>query len=84
MNLRKRSASALGIGLSCDGQEEAFSAIDFVRLHGATMKKIILFSGSGLSASSGMSMFSTRNGLYDRARKQFKVSDGLKLFTYSM
>ncbi|EFJ51650.1 hypothetical protein VOLCADRAFT_116301 [Volvox carteri f. nagariensis] len=31
----------------------------------------------------GMSMFSTRNGLYERARKKFKVQDGIKLFTYS-
>ena len=31
----------------------------------------------------GMSMFSTRNGLYEKARKQFKITDGIKLFTYS-
>jgi hypothetical protein len=31
----------------------------------------------------GMSMFSTRNGLYEKARKSFKISDGIKLFTYS-
>ena len=28
-------------------------------------------------------MFSTRNGLYEKARKQFKITDGIKLFTYS-
>ena len=28
-------------------------------------------------------MFSTRNGLYDRARRRFKIQDGIKLFTYS-
>lgn len=28
-------------------------------------------------------MFSTTNGLYERARKRFKVQDGIKLFTYS-
>ncbi len=28
-------------------------------------------------------MFSTRNGLYDRARKEFKIQDGIKLFAYS-
>eukprot|EP01024_Parvocaulis_polyphysoides_P016862 TRINITY_DN17479_c0_g1_i1.p1 TRINITY_DN17479_c0_g1~~TRINITY_DN17479_c0_g1_i1.p1 ORF type:complete len:254 (+),score=9.16 TRINITY_DN17479_c0_g1_i1:157-918(+) len=44
--------------------------------------KIIIFSGSGLSATSGMSMFSTENGLYDRARKKFKQSDGKRLFQY--
>ncbi|KAG1656466.1 hypothetical protein FOA52_005897, partial [Chlamydomonas sp. UWO 241] len=30
-----------------------------------------------------MSMFSTRNGLYERARKKFNITDGIKLFTYS-
>ena len=28
-------------------------------------------------------MFSTKNGLYERAQKRFKIADGLKLFTYS-
>lgn len=27
-------------------------------------------------------MFSTRNGLYERARQRFKVTDGIKLFSY--
>lgn len=30
----------------------------------------------------GMSMFSTKGGLYERARKKFKISDGIKLFSY--
>lgn len=30
----------------------------------------------------GMSMFSTRNGLYERARQRFKIQDGIKLFSY--
>jgi hypothetical protein len=29
-----------------------------------------------------MSMFSTKGGLYERARKRFKISDGIKLFSY--
>ncbi len=29
-----------------------------------------------------MSMFTTRNGLYERARKRFKITDGIKLFSY--
>eukprot|EP01023_Acetabularia_acetabulum_P019828 TRINITY_DN20181_c0_g1_i2.p1 TRINITY_DN20181_c0_g1~~TRINITY_DN20181_c0_g1_i2.p1 ORF type:complete len:403 (-),score=59.78 TRINITY_DN20181_c0_g1_i2:254-1387(-) len=44
--------------------------------------KLIIFSGSGLSASSGMSMFSTEDGLYDRAKKRFRVADGKRLFQY--
>jgi hypothetical protein len=30
----------------------------------------------------GMSMFSTKNGLYERARQRFKIQDGIKLFSY--
>jgi hypothetical protein len=29
-----------------------------------------------------MSMFSTKGGLYERARKKFKITDGIKLFSY--
>lgn len=29
-----------------------------------------------------MSTFSTRGGLYERAQKQYKLSDGKMLFTY--
>ena len=31
----------------------------------------------------GMSTFSTKGGLYERAQKRFNVSDGKRLFTYS-
>eukprot|EP00775_Hariotina_reticulata_P003077 gene3077-3356_t len=62
-----------------DGVEEAIQSL----LHLVeTCERIIIFSGSGLSANSGMSMFSTRNGLYERARQRFKVTDGIKLFSY--
>ena len=33
--------------------------------------------------AAGMSTFSTKGGLYERAQKRFGVSDGKKLFTYS-
>ncbi|KAL3136423.1 hypothetical protein ABBQ38_005680 [Trebouxia sp. C0009 RCD-2024] len=49
----------------------------------STCSKLVVFSGSGLSASSGMSTFSTKGGLYERAQKRFSVSNGKKLFTYS-
>ena len=48
----------------------------------ANAKNIIVFSGSGLSASSGMSMFSTRGGLYEKACKRFQLSDGKHLFSW--
>ena len=31
----------------------------------------------------GMSTFSTRGGLYERAQKRFGVADGKRLFTYA-
>ena len=31
----------------------------------------------------GMSTFSTKGGLYERAQKRYGVADGKKLFTYS-
>ena len=31
----------------------------------------------------GMSTFSTRGGLYERAQKRFAVQDGKKLFTFA-
>ncbi|KAL4448891.1 hypothetical protein ABPG77_007608 [Micractinium sp. CCAP 211/92] len=49
----------------------------------AGAQKIVVFSGSGLSASSGMSTFSTRGGLYERAQKKYKLADGKMLFTYA-
>lgn len=47
-----------------------------------TAEKIVIFSGSGLSATSGMSTFSTPGGLYDRAQKKYKLASGKLLFTY--
>ena len=45
--------------------------------------QILVFSGSGLSASSGMSTFSTKGGLYEKAQRRFGLADGKTLFTYS-
>ncbi len=49
----------------------------------ARSENVLVFSGSGVSAASGMSTFTSRGGLYERARKRFKVSDGIKLFSNS-
>ncbi|CAL5224232.1 g6884 [Coccomyxa viridis] len=49
----------------------------------ADCKRLLIFTGSGLSATSGMSTFSTRGGLYERAQKRFAVQDGKKLFTFA-
>ena len=36
-----------------------------------------------MPCAAGMSTFSTRGGLYERAQKRFAVQDGKKLFTYA-
>eukprot|EP00803_Ostreobium_quekettii_P008684 evm.model.scf_2800.2 EVM.evm.TU.scf_2800.2 scf_2800:12862-16964(-) len=46
-------------------------------------RNIVVFSGSGLSATAGVSMFGTKGGLYDRFKRKFGVQDGKKLFTYA-
>ena len=35
------------------------------------------------SGAAGMSTFSTKGGLYEKAQKKFKLSDGKTLFTYT-
>lgn len=35
-----------------------------------------------MAVCAGMSMFTTKNGLYERARSKFKIQDGMKLFSY--
>jgi NAD-dependent SIR2 family protein deacetylase len=59
------------------------SNLDRFLAAGEQARRILVFSGSGLSATSGMSTFSTRGGLYERAQKQFGLADGKTLFTYS-
>ena len=49
----------------------------------APARRILVFSGSGMSAASGMSLFSKQGGLYDKARKRHKLKKGVQLFTYS-
>ena len=46
--------------------------------------RVLVVSGSGLSASAGMSTFSTKGGLYDRAARAARLppGDGKKLFSW--
>ena len=47
--------------------------------------RVLVISGSGLSASAGMSTFSTPGGLYERAARAARLpaGDGKKLFSWS-
>jgi len=78
-SLRKRKPSAANGGSRADDTSKSMQEILDLA---AKCKKVLVFSGSGLSATSGMSTFVTPGGLYDRARKRFKLSDGKKLFHY--
>lgn len=46
----------------------------------AGCKNFLVFSGAGLSASAGMSAFSSPDGLYERARRRFGLDKGVRLF----
>jgi NAD-dependent SIR2 family protein deacetylase len=49
----------------------------------AAARSIVVFTGSGLSAASGMSTFSTPGGLYERAARAYSLADGKALFTHA-
>ena len=57
--------------------------LQLLRSGARSAKKIVVFSGSGLSATSGMSTFSTKGGLYDKAKARYKLASGKLLFTSS-
>jgi NAD-dependent SIR2 family protein deacetylase len=62
--------------------DETAMNLQLLRSGARSAKKIVIFSGSGLSATSGMSTFSTQGGLYDKAKAKFKLASGKLLFTY--
>ena len=70
-NSRKRSRT-----------DETALNLELLRSVARSAKKIVVFSGSGLSATSGMSTFSTQGGLYDMAKAKYKLASGKLLFTY--
>mmetsp|Transcript_4228 Transcript_4228/g.17915 ORF Transcript_4228/g.17915 Transcript_4228/m.17915 type:complete len:213 (-) Transcript_4228:654-1292(-) len=63
-------------------RKDGFMALDELKaLYEKSRGKVIVFTGAGISVSSGLSAFSSKGGLYDRARKKFKVKDGMTLFS---
>lgn len=44
--------------------------------------KFLVFSGSGLSVDSGVPCFTSKTGLYERARRQFHLANGQHLFSF--
>ena len=48
----------------------------------ATSRRLLVFTGSGISATSGLTTFSDAGGLYERARKRYGLKNGAELFHY--
>lgn len=78
MTLRKKRRR-----VAASSDEEAEAGLEQLLELAGSSQRIVVFSGSGLSASSGMSTFSTRGGLYERAQRKYKLADGKSLFTYA-
>ena len=60
-----------------------------ILVHPSRMREVTRYARCPLTNASltrcnnaGMSMFSTKDGLYERARKKFKIQDGIRLFSY--
>jgi len=62
--------------------EGAALNLELLKSSARTAEKIVVFSGSGLSATSGMSTFSTPGGLYARAKAKYQLASGKLLFTW--
>lgn len=44
--------------------------------------QLVVFTGSGISVSAGLSTFSSKQGLYAKAAKKFKLREGQELFRH--
>ncbi|KAJ8906076.1 hypothetical protein NDN08_002575 [Rhodosorus marinus] len=65
-----------------DSRKHGSLTVDELKaLYEKSRGKVIVFTGAGISVSSGVSVFSSKGGLYDRARRKFKVKDGMTLFS---
>jgi NAD-dependent SIR2 family protein deacetylase len=62
--------------------EPADDTPELCRLLADPSSKILAFTGSGISVAAGLSAFSTAGGLYEKARKRYKLKEGKDLFTW--
>ncbi|KAH8083472.1 oligosaccharyl transferase [Aureococcus anophagefferens] len=63
-----------------DEEEESCSLDDAARLV-ADAARVLVVSGSGISAAAGLSTY-VNGGVYERARKKYKLKSGIELFNY--
>ena len=75
------SATSIGEATAQSSPSSSQSETTMVKAY-ATGPRLVVFSGSGLSASAGLATFSTPGGLYERAQKQHGLSSGSELFQY--
>ena len=62
-------------------EEGCVSLEDAARLVSESCR-ILVVSGSGISAAAGLSTY-VNGGLYERARKRYKLAKGIELFNWS-
>lgn len=83
---RPKRAAAARAKAAIKAPDDVVSRIgieDAVALIGAEASPLIVVSGSGISASAGLATFSaSQDGLYERARKRYKLKHGMELFHY--
>lgn len=69
----------LGLRKRLDVEKDGMGCEELVERMGSSCG-VVIFSGSGISVSSGMSSFTSPGGLYERAKRRFKLRDGMALF----
>lgn len=64
-------------------EEEGCVTLEEARGLVASSRRILVVSGSGISASAGLSTYVNGGGVYERARKRYKLAKGIELFNWS-
>lgn len=63
-----------------DAAGEPDASLAAALAHVLACSNVVVFTGAGVSATAGISAFSDEGGLYERARKRFKLDTGVRLF----
>ena len=78
---RRRAVAVSTADLDAKEESSLFVKDKLRKILNNDQSKIIVFSGSGMSVSAGLSTLS--GDLYAKAAKQYKLKDGSKVFCYS-
>ena len=75
--VRKASRSGVSPAVAAAAESECAA------LAASSAGRLLVFTGAGLSAGSGLAVFSSPGGLYERARRRCGLTDGQRLFTWA-